>query len=594
MVTWLIAGCFVAVVALISAAKPGTTAVEVQAFYRTNLDSLQQTVLDWQNDLPQLSQEAVKTRFKQARRFYKKIEFLVTYHFPATAQQLNGANLLEADISTPNEPKYPTGFQVLEEVVFDPETLNRDRVQDELQSMIFSINRLVAGLDEVFLEPSNILDAIKLNLYRLSTHGITGFDSPVCLNSLPEAETTLQSVEAVLACFENAALVRKSAYEAARYVQEHQQSFDDFDRAVFLSRYLNPLCRALTAYQNRQHIPYASSPPRAIRATAATMFDAGAFDESFYRPAYAPLPDAGLIGLGRQLFYDKVLSGNNSRSCASCHDPAKAFTDGLSKNQSLFTARSLLRNTPTLINAGLQPRQFYDSRVPFLEDQVHAVISSPEEMGPLFSEAVSRIEASEGYRRAFRKQFKTQSINGLQIRLAIAAYVRSLTALNSPFDRYMRGEEQAMSTSAKAGFNVFMGKAKCGTCHFMPLFNGNVPPLYETLESEVLGVPESNAAGAALDADPGKYQVSKIHHQLRQFKTTSVRNAALTAPYMHNGVFKTLAEVIAFYDTGGGIGRGLDVPEQTVSADSLHLSGLEKTQLIAFIESLTDTVIRRR
>lgn len=590
---WLVAFSFVAAIALISGAKSGAAAVEVKAFYLANLDSLKKEIMDWQTALPALSQPEVQRRFKRSRHFYKKIEFLVTYHFPATARQLNAANLPEAEVSKPNEPKYPTGFQVIEEAVFDTESFDRQRVNDELHSIVFALNRLAAGAGEMFLDKSNILDALKLNLYRLIAHGITGFDSPVCLNSLPETEATLRSAETVLAFFENAAPARKAAHDAAHYVAQNIHSFNAFNRAAFLTRYINPLCRALTAYQDGRHIPYATSPPRALKSTAATMFDEDAFDERFYMPAYAPLPDERLLALGKTLFFDKALSANNNRSCATCHDPAKAFTDGLPKNQSLFTDKSLLRNTPTLINAGLQPVQFYDSRVPFLEDQVHAVIASADEMGPLFSGAVARIEGNKAYRHAFRRQFKAKAITELQIKLALAAYVRSLTALNSPFDRYMRGAETALNGEAKAGFNLFMGKAKCGTCHFAPLFNGNVPPLYGKLESEVLGVPETNATDAKLDNDLGKYNVYGIRHQARQFKTTSVRNAALTAPYMHNGAFETLEEVIDFYDAGGGVGRGLPVENQTLPADSLHLSSTEKTQLIAFIHALTDTVVRR-
>ena len=589
---WLVAFGFIACIALTSADKPHDTSYKVKEYYLENLDSLRQEIVDWQKELPKLSQDEVQKRFKKSRHFYKKIECFVTYHFPATAQQLNAANLLEAEVSKPNEPKYPTGFQVIEEAVFDEENFDRHLVEDQLHSIRFAVNRLTSSSDELFLDNTNILDAIKLNLYRLITHGITGFDSPVSLNSLQEAISTLKGLEEIVSYFSAAKDLQKAAQIAANYVEQHPRSFDEFDRAYFIKEKINPLCIAITDYQNKNQIPFATSPPRAIKANSATMFDIDAMDDKFYMPAYASLPSKGMIELGEKLFNDNSLSINNNRNCGTCHIPSKAFTDGLPKNQSLFTDKTLLRNTPTLINAGLQPVQFYDSRVPFLEDQVHAVISSPDEMGSYFSEVVNRIANNQEYSKDFQKNFKNKKVTESNIKMAIAAYVRSLKALNSSFDKYMRGDETAMKTDEIKGFNLFMGKAKCGTCHFMPMFNGSVPPLYGKLESEVLGVPESDAVNAKLDSDLGKGTIYGITHQMRQFKTTSVRNAALTAPYMHNGVFKTLEEVIDFYDAGGGIGRGLEVENQTLPSDSLHLSIIEKKQLVLFIHALSDTAIR--
>jgi cytochrome c peroxidase len=168
--------------------------------------------------------------------------------------------------------------------------------------------------------------------------------------------------------------------------------------------------------------------------------------------------------------------------------------------------------------------------------------------------------------------------------------VRSLRPLDSPWDRFMRGEAAALSAEARHGFNVFMGKAKCATCHFPPLFNGTVPPRFLESDLEVLGVPaEAPPARAALDADPGRMAVDRSPLSRGAFRTPTVRNAALTAPYMHNGVFATLEEVVEFYDEGGGAGRGLAVPNQTLPSDTLQLTGAEEEALVAFIRSLTDT-----
>ena len=166
--------------------------------------------------------------------------------------------------------------------------------------------------------------------------------------------------------------------------------------------------------------------------------------------------------------------------------------------------------------------------------------------------------------------------------------------MNSKFDNYMRGDLTAMNEQEVLGFNLFMGKAKCGTCHFVPLFSGAVPPLFDKMESEVLGVPATtDTINAQIDADSGKYHLYKMPHQLHSFKTPGLRNVELTAPYMHNGVYKTLEEVIRFYDRGGGAGLRLEVQNQTLPPDKLLLTNEEQNALVSFLKALTDTALVR-
>jgi cytochrome c peroxidase len=140
------------------------------------------------------------------------------------------------------------------------------------------------------------------------------------------------------------------------------------------------------------------------------------------------------------------------------------------------------------------------------------------------------------------------------------------------------------------GFNLFMGKAKCGSCHFMPLFSGAKPPRYYYIESEVLGVPSvANKKKARLDSDSGRYLITQSPVHLFSFKTPSLRNVALTAPYMHNGIFKTLEEVVDFYNQGGGQGLGIAPPNQTLPFEKLSLTKKEKKDVVAFMKTLTDT-----
>ena len=327
---------------------------------------------------------------------------------------------------------------------------------------------------------------------------------------------------------------------------------------------------------------------RLLSQDAKTMFDINAFNVNAYTPAMDAFMTAKKTALGRVLFADPVLSGNGKRSCQSCHQPEKAFTDGLIKNTLINGKGFIRRNTPTLINAALQPSQFDDLRANTLEDQARNVISNKDEMHGSIKAAAQKLWQNNTYRKLFLDAFPKQGrkeIDTLEIANAIGSYIRSLTALNSRFDEYMRGNKTAMNTDEVNGFNLFMGKAKCGTCHYMPLFNGTFPPRYMKIESEVIGVPQS-VFKHAIDTDMGRYNVIKTKAFEHAFKTMTVRNAARTAPYMHNGVFASLEQVMDFYNKGGSSGLGIKIDNQTLPPDKLNLTEKEQKDVIAFIKAL--------
>ena len=179
-----------------------------------------------------------------------------------------------------------------------------------------------------------------------------------------------------------------------------------------------------------------------------------------------------------------------------------------------------------------------------------------------------------------------------KIATAIAAYERSLPVMTSSFDAYMAGNKKALRGNAVQGFNLFMGKAQCGTCHFAPLFNSLLPPTYNRTELESLGMTTSaNFKRPLPDTDSGRYGVFPIEFYIGTFKTPTIRNSAKTAPYMHNGAFQTLEQVIEFYNKGGGAGLGLYSRYQTLPEKPLNLTTREKASLIAFLHSLTDEPI---
>jgi cytochrome c peroxidase len=301
-----------------------------------------------------------------------------------------------------------------------------------------------------------------------------------------------------------------------------------------------------------------------------------------------------VIALGERLFNDPTLSGPGTRSCATCHNASMAFTDGRSRAAVLSThAQLTARNTPTLINAAYQPQLFFDERVSSLEDQAGAVLANPAEMASSADIAAQRLATRADMREAFARVFPNSpggSLTPRTVRFALAAYVRSLAAFNSRFDRAARGDTTALTAQERHGFNLFMGKARCGTCHFAPLFNGTSPPAFTSSEVEIIGVPTHPVTHhATLDPDIGRAGFDRIDRHKYAFKVPTLRNIALTAPYMHNGVYQTLDQVLDFYNRGGGAGIGISLPTQTLSARPLHLTKTEEADVIAFLKALTDT-----
>jgi cytochrome c peroxidase len=300
--------------------------------------------------------------------------------------------------------------------------------------------------------------------------------------------------------------------------------------------------------------------------------------------------------LGKTLFFDPILSANNKRACASCHDPKKAFTDGKAKSISFNFEGTVERNSPTLMNSVYSDRFFYDLRAQKLEDQVDHVITSSKEFDTDYTKIIDKLSSNSEYVAMFRKAYphinSSKIVNKYTITTALAAYVGNLVSFDSDFDKYIRKEISEIDSSVIRGYNLFAGKALCGTCHFTPTFNGTVPPFFIETDSENLGVTvSSNLKQPVLDTDLGRAKgllKDRLEIFNHSFKTLTIRNIELTAPYMHNGAFKTLEEVLEFYNEGGGMGLGLDNPYQTLPDDKLNLTKQEKADIIAFMKSLTD------
>ncbi|CAC9972765.1 cytochrome-c peroxidase [Flavobacterium panici] len=562
---------------------------EINTLFQKDITLLIEKVNELKHSVASDAAEAqIQKQFLEAHKSYKKVELLSEYYSPAVSKSINGPAIPEFE-DNDNITVPPEGFQVVEELVFPKyDKNNKKELLQELGVLSANLIRLEKVSNSNELTDAHVFDAMRLEVYRVITLGITGFDSPVVLNSLPEASVTLETIEKYYRVYlenkevSNSKQVLEVLEKGKKYLQANN-NFDAFDRAYFIKEILNPLSKGLFKTQTELGIPLMKE-QRGLKPTAQTLFDKDAFDPEAFSgfPDYQTTPEK--IALGKKLFNDPILSGNNTRSCASCHHADKAFTDGLERAVTLDGKSMIQRNTPTLTNIAFQRVFFTDSRVSYLEDQAVAVIKNENEMHGSLEKSALAIQKNTDYVKEFKKAFPKGEINEFAIKNALASYIRSLSHYDSKFDDYMQNKT-TFTADEKAGFNLFAGKGKCATCHFIPLTNGTVPPNFDRSESEILGVPDKSKK---LDGDLGKFVITQAAIHKNSFKTPTIRNIELTAPYMHNGVYKRLEEVIDFYDQGGGVGLGFNVPNQTLPEDKLNLSDKEKKQLIAFMKTLTD------
>ncbi len=554
------------------------------------IDELDSTVSHLQKAIAlRQSNQTIQDAFRRSRLAYKRIEFLSAYYSPETTKALNGPNIPDVDDDLRvNEPE---GFQVLEELLFPGlEPANQAEATQHAAVLRANVNRLRKISESNDVTDSHVFDAMRLEVFRVITLGITGFDSPVAFYSLPESASALESLQQQLAHYE---LKKRDAHLAEQLDQVFTQAvqslrsgqdFNRFDRLGFIKQSANTLSSLLLDAQESLNIPVFTE-SRLLRPSARTLTDIDAFDPSYFVNFTELRATPDRIALGKQLFSDPILSGGAGRTCASCHQPERAFTDGEQKSLAIgFNGRRVARNAPTLLNASLQAVQFADSRVVFLEDQASDVIQNKAEMHGSLPAAVIALQKNKQYRALFAKSYQEGVTEGT-LKNAVASYVRSLVKLDSRVDQYLRGQPTTLTVDEKKGFNLFMGKAKCATCHFFPLFNGTVPPAFQETESEVLGTP-AHANGKQVDEDLGKFVLTKREPHRYSFKTPTVRQVSQTAPYMHNGVYRTLEEVIDFYEKGGGNGLGFKLDNQTLPFDKLDLTDSEKKALVSFLKAL--------
>jgi cytochrome c peroxidase len=311
------------------------------------------------------------------------------------------------------------------------------------------------------------------------------------------------------------------------------------------------------------------------------------------------------IALGRKIFFDGRLSADGSVACASCHNPERAFTDGRPTSVGIH-GQVGQRNAPTVLNALYNKAQFWDGRAKTLEDQAALPIINRIEMGqPNLNAAVTRLAAIDDYQQAFKRVFG-RAINGQDLVRAIASYERTLVSFNSPFDRFIAGDKNAIDASAQRGWDLFNSKARCNKCHavtetkrdptlFMDydfhnigigIIRHNVVALARQAEQLVNSGDAAAVDRAALQTDMsalGRFLITKKEADIASFKTPGLRNLLMTGPYFHDGSQETLWDVLDHYNKGDGIQN----PWLDEDMQPLALTENEIDDVVAFLASLT-------
>ncbi len=485
---WAAAGLAVIAVATIgigarplffsAAPAPGQNAGFV-AFVSSAMDSLQASLIS-------LEREPDTAAFDRSRDAYKRVEGVAEFYSPALAAAINGRREeLDDDDAALPDPR-GSGFARVEKAFASAHAsaARSGEVVAAASDMLVAARQLHVLLDAVHPTDAQLFEIGRQELVRASVLGVAGYDTPSTKRGITETAQALAGLNELYArtgyarWTANASATARlhSALTAAiGYLRAHPD-YDKFNRLEFLTAYAAPAARALQAAHEADTREWVVQ-PRAWRTTSAWILDPGALDPRVYAPAAAPPPTDSLVALGARLFGDPGLSRDGVRSCAACHQPARAFSDGLARAAPL-PGRSLrpTRNTPTLLNAALQPAQFDDERAVTLEDQVGTVLGSAAEMGGSVQIAARHVAASSAYDSAFARAFgdvnaTPEAAMRRRLEFAVAAYVRSLVAMDSRADRAMRGDTLALTAEERRGFDLFMGR-RAAVAVVAPTFGG--------------------------------------------------------------------------------------------------------------------------
>ncbi len=552
--------------------------------------------------------EKISGQIAASRLKLKGMDFWLRYLEPISYKRINGP--LPVEWETEVFEKFEAPYKregaglTLAALYLDEEKPDKDSLMHLIDWAIRSMEPYRADSIMIHLKTKDhFFLCNRLFLLNLAAIYTTGFECPDTSQIIPELRAMLSDVYGIYSVFnkqfpENTLPENYlSLYrEAVGFVSRQSNNYLAFDHFTFIRNYINPLFSLNQKLIRDYSVVSKSYVDYSLSKTSASIFNKDLYAAQNTKGIFLRVYDKDVLSeidrLGKLLFYDPILSGNNLRSCASCHNPQQFFTDTVVSTALQFDRTAPLpRNAPTLVNAQYNHLIMLDGKHISLQNQTKDVITNALEMNCSEKEVLEKILSCQEYKTGFKKLLKytpqEPEITLEHITSAITFYYGKFGRSYSPFDLAMN-QAEPLEEASKKGFNVFMGKAQCATCHFVPQFNGVKPP-YVSSEFEVLGVPRDTLF-KALSPDRGRDGINPAAETRNAFRTGTVRNAARTMPYMHNGSIRSLNQLIDFYDGGGGAGRGLPVSNQTLSSDSLHLNKDDKRFLLAFISSLNEKV----
>ncbi|MBL7741258.1 MAG: hypothetical protein JNK14_18690 [Chitinophagaceae bacterium] len=553
--------------------------------------------------------EQIRKEIRSCRLSMKGVDFWFRYFEPVMYRKINGPLPVEweNEVFEKFEPPYRregAGLTLAEQYL-EEENISKDSLSALIRSSVEALATFRAdSITQNLGSYHHFFLANRLYLLNLAALYTTGFECPDTGSVIPELRSMLKDVKEIYHRFDEAfpSMPLSTEYlaqynKAIDFANNQPADFSLFDHFTFIKDHINPLFRMNQQFITRYGVVTKNYNDYSLNNNCNSIFDKALYVPQNTKGIFSLIEDEKLLKeikqTGKLLFYDPILSANNQRSCVSCHKPAEFFTDTTQSTSLRFDRQQHLeRNTPTLINAIYNHLIMLDGKHISLQDQVKDVTRNVEEMNSNEAEMLKKILSCKEYKDAFKKFLKytpeEKEVTLSHIVSAITYYYADFSRHSAPFDDAMN-HKQDIAPEAKRGFNLFMSKAQCATCHFVPMFNGVKPP-YIGSEFEVIGVPEDSGFHK-LSPDKGRYKVNPAHETMNAFRTGTLRNIAFTKPYMHNGVFQTLEQVIDMYDAGGGAGKKLHVANQTLASDSLKLSAAEKKELIAFMHSLNEKII---
>ena len=595
---------FIIVIALVALAAKKEKSPSMKSHYMEALSQLENILSDINKSMEVDNDRVLLNKIGLARQNLKKIDPFLRYWAPIQHKLINGPLPVEweTEVFEKFEKPYKRlggGLYLMEQAL--SEQTGRTDIKLLLQMALKGAQE--ARHDSLTLHLNEAWSDFYMNrlfLLNLSSIYTTGFENPNPDAVVPELKTLMDHQLAMYSLhnqmhpskpFNNEYL--SLFQKALHYAETQPQHLFDFDHFTFIRDYVQPLYSLNVGMIRTYKLFSRNVLDYSLNNEADYIFSEDVYEGMNEKGWFRPIEDrntlAQLVNIGQTWFADPILSGNNQRSCASCHKPNQYFTDNTVATASNFQGTgNIKRNAPALHHVGLNHLAMHDGRFYTLTQQAEDVVGNREEMASNTTQIMKKMHSVKEYKKQLKWLAELTPDHPKpefgHVSSAMMVYFTSQKSLSS-FDSAMRSYTK-LPQEIVNGFNLFMGKAQCGTCHFVPHFGGVKPP-FTNSEFEVIGTP-ADSFNKLQDNDSGRYHFFVADETLRAFRTPILKNVSKTAPYMHNGIYSSLTEVMNFYNNGGGTGHGFDIQNQTLSSEKLNLTEIEIRQIIAFMNSLDE------